>query len=956
MSFDSLLDRLWGFDAEIFAHDSLFVFISYRTKERFVFHNCEPNKIQNFINTYNPILIGYNCNNYDKYILKCWLAGYTPEELKEVNDYIINGGKGWEIDCGYVELPIMWDLFNEIVPRKSLKEVEGNLRLDITETTVPFDLPTKWTKEQYEEVVYYCTCDVKALFPLFDKLIGKYKSKYIISNLGHIDPEIGLSYTNTKLTAVLLGAKRKEYDDPYKYVYPDIVDKTKIPKEALEYIDDLVEHNSLDYKREAPLLHLKDIDFQIGEGGGHAFKKTGVYSYDKSKNRKLLCNFDVSSLYPNIVRIFGYSSRSQSNKQAYVDIVEMRMKTKKNQLSEEFLKSINTTNKELKGGLKLPINSYTGGLRAKFSELYDPVQGFSICVTGQLLILQLIHDLEKIPTLEMVSANTDAVMFEIDKEYKPMAIKVLDDWQELTGLELEEDDIVKIFMRDVNNYCELVQTDDGFDINYKGGEFEANSIEKNLKLLWNKETKTFDTTFTDDVKTNSRSIVGEALLKKLLLDIPVEETINNCNDIFRFQIISHLGTTYEKCVQESTNGDIELQRNNRIYAGKIPSGAIIKVKPNGRRDSLASQPPNPIIDNGNKCTIENINKEWYIEIANQRVSDFLGIKRLEEYKKDELVTLAEELGLDIDKKTKKADLIKIIKEKKKGNEITMATKQELEEKLQKSLEQNEKLVEKLKEKENGAVEAEKQIIKPLDDGQADTFSLLHKIHQFRKKVRERNFEFDKELPANLGGGEYYSIDQFYNAVQEIALEVGLDFSFETTRLLQFDKELTKPANKLPIHVATVETVAKFTDINTGKGKQYITIAQGSDTIDKAVASASSMAFRNWFYKNFTPKNMSEEELDEKPVEESKPKVPVYVPEKKKEEIKKEVVKQVQQENSDDEDIKAICENIMKIREYPGCEKYGDKTLPKLMSGNLSSADILEIDLKVKQKLKKVQNG
>lgn len=79
-------------------------------------------------------------------------------------------------------------------------------------------------------------------------------------------------------------------------------------------------------------------------------------------------------------------------------------------------------------------------------------------------------------------------------------------------------------------------------------------------------------------------------------------------------------------MQESTNGDIELQRNNRIYAGKIPSGAIIKVKPNGRRDSLASQPPNPIIDNGNKCTIEDINKEWYIEIANQRVSDFLGIK------------------------------------------------------------------------------------------------------------------------------------------------------------------------------------------------------------------------------------------------------------------------------------------------------------------------------------------
>ena len=657
------------------------------------------------------------------------------------------------------------------------------------------------------------------------------------------------------------------------------------------------------------------------------------------------------SLYPNLVRLFGYSSRNQQNENAYVDLLSMRMKAKKGQLTEDFLKPLGLTNDDLKTGLKLPLNAYTGGLRAKFNDLYDNLQGFSICTTGQLLILQLIHDLQQVPTLEMVSANTDAVAYTIEEKYKEQAHEILNDWQKLTGLELEEDKVIKIIMVNVNNYVEIVQIgDNDYKVNYKGGNFTGKHIFK-----WDKEKKVFHYEFKDDLKSNSMTIVAESILKKLLFNIPVEETINNCNDIFRFQIISHLGATYEKCVQESTNGDIELQRNNRIYAGKIPSGAIIKVKPNGRRDSLASQPPNPIIDNGNKCTIEDINKEWYIEIANQRVNDFLGIKRLEKYKKDELVTLAEELGLDIDKKTKKADLIKIIKEKKKGNEITMATKQELEEKLQKSLEQNEKLVEKLKER-NDNVEAEKQIIKPLDDGQADTFSLLHKIHQFRKKVRERNFEFDKELPANLGGGEYYSIDQFYNAVQEIALEVGLDFSFETTRLLQFDKELTKPANKLPIHVATVETVAKFTDINTGKGKQYITIAQGSDTIDKAVASASSMAFRNWFYKNFTPKNMSEEELDEKPVEESKPKVPVYVPEKKKEEIKKEVVKQVQQENSDDEDIKAICENIMKIREYPGCEKYGDKTLPKLMSGNLSSADILEIDLKVKQKLKKVQNG
>lgn len=557
----------------------------------------------------------------------------------------------------------------------------------------------------------------------------------------------------------------------------------------------------------------------------------------------------------------------------------------------------------------------------------------------------------------MVSANTDAAMFTIEEEYKPMADKILSDWQIHTGLELEDDNIVKIIMRDVNNYVEIVQTgENDYKVNYKGGEFRGNH-----KFKWDKEKHVFHYEFTDDLKANSITIISEAILKKLLFDIPVEETINKCDDIFRFQIITHLGSTYEKMVQESENGDTELQRNNRIYAGKKPSGLIVKVKPNGRRDSLAKCPPNPVVDNANQCTINDVNKEWYIEQANQSVSDFLGVKRLDDYKKEELLEMANDLGLDIDKKTKKSDIIELLKNNKRNEVSEMATKQELEEKLEKSMEQNEKLISKLKDMEETQKSMTQITSEQLDNPTLCYLSLYKKINTFRKRVREREFIFDKELPNNLGGGEYYSIDQFYNAVQDICLEIGLDFTFETTKLIQFDKELTKPSNKLPIHVATVETLATFTDIDTGAVKQYITIAQGSDTIDKAVASASSMAFRNWFYKNFTPKNMNEEELEkEESVEKSaEPKVPVYVPETRKEEIKKEVVKQKQQEKSDDEDVKAICENIMKIREV-GTDKdgndlseYGAKTLEKIMSGTLTSADLLEIDLKVRNKMEKV---
>lgn len=281
MNFDDLLDRFWGYDFEVTAYDWLLVLKNYRTRERVVFHNSVPNDIQNFIDKYNPIMMGYNNNGYDKYILKAILSGYTPEELKEVNDHIIGGGNGWELDLGYAEVPTQVDLINCIIPRKSLKELEGNLRMNITESTVDFNIDHKWTKQEYDEMLYYCDHDVDALFPIFEILMTRFKSKFIIARLGNIDEEYALSLTDANLTAVLLGAERIEHDDPFGYEYPEVINKNKIPKIALDYFDDLIAHNDLEYKVEAPCIDLKTIDFQLGVGGCHGFIKEGVYHYDR---------------------------------------------------------------------------------------------------------------------------------------------------------------------------------------------------------------------------------------------------------------------------------------------------------------------------------------------------------------------------------------------------------------------------------------------------------------------------------------------------------------------------------------------------------------------------------------------------------------------------------------------------------------------------------------------------
>lgn len=534
------------------------------------------------------------------------------------------------------------------------------------------------------------------------------------------------------------------------------------------------------------------------------------------------------------------------------------------------------------------------------------------------------NELRKVPSLKLVSLNTDSIQFEIDEDKVSLAEDVLNHWQKQYRLELERDDVIKLVMRDINNYIELLETPKGKEVKFKGSCFAACPkiiIDENNKIITKYEPK---------FKSNNLVIVSEALAKYLLFDIPIEKTIMNCNDIRKYMIISHLGSTYEKCVQESPNGDILLQKNNRVYAGLVPSGVIVKVKPNGRRDKLANQPPNPIIDNGNKCTIDQINKQWYIKLATQWANDFLGIKRLTEYKKDELLTMAKDLGLEVDKKIKKDELIKMIEERNEVKE--MATKK---------------------------VETNEEV---------KTMTIYEKIAKMTKEIREHDFVMDCVNPGNLGGKEYASIGQYYNLLHNLCDKYRLLFKWEVMDLEEFEKEVFKPTGKMPSNVAIVGCKATFMDLDaiqqnkiTGEESfsysdtifavSYKSMAGGSDIADKSVSGASTLAFRNWFDKNFTPKYMNtiEEEITESSEEKTEaPKIPTYIPPQKKEEIKEEVVSTKQ--NSDDEDIKRVIDKIMKIRDIGPKKDYGSSTLDAIMRGETNASDLLAIELKLDNKL------
>lgn len=937
MSFDELLDNLWLFDFEVYAHDWLLVLISYRTNKEVVFHNSLPNDVQNFIDIEEPILIGHNARYYDQYILKAVLSGYTPEEIKEVNDYIINGGQGFELDYGYVKIPPVWDTIQDIVPMKSLKEIEGNLLLDITETGLSFDSPDKWSKEDYEEVLHYCRADVNALRPLFDARKNYYETKFDICKLCDIDPKTNIGLTNAKLCAKFLEAELIERNDERDFVLPKVIDLNYVDERIWKFFSNIYDMSIPSEELFKTKLEFKEHEMPtvISWGGKHGALLNFIFIQEKEPD--MICiNADFESLYPHILALPEYNtiSRNTKDSKSYYNTLQNRLELKHQGIIKEQL------------SLKLILNTTYGCLLNKYNDLYDPRGARSTCIIGQLLISELTEKIYQIGNVQLVQVNTDGVMVKLPRKKLDKYYEVCEGFAKKCKIKLEYDVIEKIVQRDVNNYILYMKSKDGYKIKAKGGMFS------NLPKLKMDKDKNITSEYKPNFKTNTMAIVSEAIARYLLVETPIKDTINNCDNIYMFQQISHLGSTYEKCVQETPNGDVTLNRNNRIYAGLKPSGVIIKVKPDGRRDSLANQPPNPVVDNANELTINDINKEWYIEFAQEKANDFLGIPRLESLKKEELLEKAKELGLEIDKKTKKADLIKMIKNIERNEVKNMATKQELEEKLNKAMEQNEKLVEKLKEKESGR--EMKFNDERLNDNIMIQSYLYHKINALRNYIRGYKFIYDEELPSNLGGGEYYSIGQLYNALQEGCMKVGLDFSYDVDSVLSFDKELVKPSGKSPIHVATVRTKATLTDIDTGISKEYFTIAQGSDSIDKAISGASTLAFRQWFTKNFSPKNVGDDEpIDDTPKSEE-PKIPVYIPETKKEEIKKEVVQQVQTGESDDEDIKRIVNNIMKVRELSGDENYGAPILQMFTSGvEVDDPTILEIDLKVKNKLEKV---
>lgn len=592
------------YDFEVFSHDWLVVILDVTNKKEHVIIN-DVDKLKELYNKHkDDIWVGYNSRNYDQYILKGLLCGFNP---KEINDYIIIKNKpGWKFSSLLNQVPL--NNYDVMTSFHSLKQLEGFMGNNIKETSVPFDIDRKLTPEEIEETVKYCRHDVEQTIEVFIQRKEEFESHISLLKAFKL-PLSYISKTKAQLSAIILGATQRNWNDEFEIEFPDTLRIEKY-KEVLNW-----------YKNPLNRDYSKSLKIDVA-GVPHVFAWGGLHgAIDKYSGEGHFITIDVASYYPALMIEYNFISRNISDPTKYKAIRDERLRLK-------------AEGNPMQLPYKIVLNSTYGAMKDKSNPLYDPRQANNVCVGGQLLLLDLIEKLEG--HCQLIQSNTDGL---IVKLFKDEDYDLIDDicyeWEKRTRMQLEFESYKKIFQKDVNNYVIV-----DFDGGYKS---KGAYVKKWTKKDENKNE-------VDDLLDYDCVILREALVNYFVHGIHPKKTIEECNDLRKFQKIIKVTDKYShalynpkiteekirdadgrlKTIKVFSGGEIQNEKCFRVFASKSPlDGGIYKVKSPGKNpEKFANTPENCFIINGdinNYKIPEKLDKDWYIDVAIKRLEDF-GVK------------------------------------------------------------------------------------------------------------------------------------------------------------------------------------------------------------------------------------------------------------------------------------------------------------------------------------------
>lgn len=571
------------FDFEVFRYDWLFVAMDLETQNYIIIENDRDKMIEFYNNNINNIWVGYNCKNYDKYILQAIINGVSP---KLVNDHIINGGNGWELFRDRLDI----NLYDCMIMGKSLKQLESYFGVDIRESEIDFNLDRPLTDTERASNIKYCKSDVYNTALVFMHNKQEFEAQIGLIKLS-CSSLSDLSKTKAQLSAKILEAKplpvqllQQEWAFEYNQCVKDYNYKHK---DVLQFFDSLRESKDPKAKYECELY---GVPHTFALGGLHG----AIPNYIHSVNTKeYIVHIDVASYYPHIMTEWGYLTRAVPSIQKFIDIMELRLKYKKEK-------------NPLQAPLKIVINGSYGqsgagklldnGTYKLLSPMFDPRRMREVCINGQLMLLQLIEDLEQ---FDLIQSNTDGLVYRIPIEHMDEVKSIVKAWEKRTKMTMEYDYTTLIAQRDVNNYIAVF---DNGKIERKGGAV--------------KESKPCD---------YDLPIVKDAITEYFVHGIPVDEYINNVNDLAPFMKTYKLMGSYVRAL----HGDEQQQgKVFRVFASRSRKDKCLYKQKEGKNpEKFAGCPMRcKIINTDIRGLVvpEWLDKKWYIEQAKKEIEKFYG--------------------------------------------------------------------------------------------------------------------------------------------------------------------------------------------------------------------------------------------------------------------------------------------------------------------------------------------
>lgn len=504
-------------------------------------------------------LFGQNIKKYDLIIANAIWQGLPPEDVKRVSDIIINptmqySSKKHMLVARFAEprCRLRKVKFQDLIgdnARLGLKEMENIMGCAIVECNVPFD-KEELTNEDIDEIIYYCTYDVYATALAYKRHRKIYvNAKLNLAKVFNIDKSFALMNTNAALISKALNAVKREWviEDDYSV---HIVGKVKdyvyanAPKEIVDRI--LQSGKGFNVK-------MFDNTISFGNGGIHSILRKKLYI--ESDKEYGIFNVDATSYYPSIMIQLGLISRALTDPDDFVKIYNerVRIKHKKDKTYED---------EQLQSAYKTVLNTTYGASGNQYLDIYDPYNCASVCRHGQILLFTLMCKFSKIPTLKIVQSNTDGVMVYVARTQLPFIQKLCDEWTQVTGINLEMDEVSFIYQKDVNNYIEVTTKD---------GKTKRKIIGGWLRRDGRIENGGFPT-----LKYN---VCTEVAKKYLLEGKDILTELLSHNNLLDFAITCKKGATFSKCVHMIGDKFLEVNKINRVIATKNPLyGKLYKLK------------------------------------------------------------------------------------------------------------------------------------------------------------------------------------------------------------------------------------------------------------------------------------------------------------------------------------------------------------------------------------------